>query len=48
MNTYEATVKVRDIPMSVTVQAENTFKAQLMLEGQYGKENVLTMPRHIL
>jgi len=44
MNKYEATIKLGSSGLqTVTVRADNWNHAKLLLERQYGKENVLNV-----
>lgn len=47
LNTYETHVRVNNIPTKVQVQARSTYDAQNLLEGQYGRDNVMGMPIQI-
>lgn len=43
-NTYEATIKLGSSGLQkVTVQADNWHHAKLLLEAQYGKDNVMNV-----
>ena len=47
-DTYEAIVKVQNgnasIPHTVRITADSSFSAQQLLRGQYGQNNVISMP----
>jgi hypothetical protein len=44
MNTFEATIKLGSSGLQkVTVQADNWNHAKLLLERQYGRENVINV-----
>ena len=51
MKTYRAQVYVKSgaskLPHTVQVQATSAFSAQQMLQAQYGRENVLTIPTEV-
>lgn len=47
MPTYEARIKLAgtgNVQQTVTVQANDSSKAKLVLEAQYGKGSVMTAP----
>jgi hypothetical protein len=50
MPVYEATIKLKNtgnVQQKVTVQAADNSKAKLLLEAQYGKGSVMTVPKKI-
>ena len=51
MKTFQAKVYVRNgstrIPHTVQFNAESSFDAQQMLNGQYGSNNVISVPTEV-
>ena len=49
MNTYEAYVRVElnNMVIKTMIRAENSQQAYFLLQGQYGQNNVVHMPREI-
>lgn len=50
--TWEATIRVKDhngaiLRINTTVQANNSAMARKLLQAQYGKDAVMTVPKRI-
>ena len=49
MNTYEASVRIQSSGMVINtlITAENSMQAYFLLQGLYGKDNVIFLPTEV-
>jgi hypothetical protein len=49
MRTFEAYVRIQDTAyiIKTTIRADNSQAAYFLLQGQYGKDNVVHFPREV-